>query len=743
MEKSAIHLFWIIILLASCRQEFNFVHHGKTDYSIIIPHKYGKSDSIAAGYLAKYIQEMTGVKIPVLTDSEEPNEYEICIGHTNRFDFSNEVFDPDGFLIKTQDKKLFIVGGDHKGAIYGVIKLLEKWGCRKFSPNEEFIPTYEELAFIPIDFRDAPANELRIINGHMTSDHEFVDWLRISTIAEMSPPGYYVHTFERLMPKNEYFEQNPEYYAWLGNKYSFDQLCPSNPGVIEIVIKKLAEEMKVYSGFDVWSVSQNDNFTYCHCEECERVIEEEGSPAGPVIRLVNKVAEAFPDKVISTLAYQFSRQAPAKTKPAGNVMVMLCTIELNRSKPIQVDSLSQSFVKDITDWGKICKNIYLWDYTINFNHSISPFPNLHVLQPNLQFFYENNVRKQFPQSNLLEGLEFVEYRAKLISGLLWDPYVNLDSVKNDFLQNFYGEAAPFIQSYSARLEDELIKSGKILYIYEPPNNHSDGYLSAENVAEYNRLFDEAEKAVEHQPEILNRVNIARLPLQYAMMEIGKNDMFGTQGWYDEVHGKFILREDMKSTLEEFYGVCITNHFSTLNERSLTPEIYYQSTLRFVDVQVEGNLAFRKTVKTVPLPNEKYAHGNPAILTDGVQGAFDFNVHWLGWWGENASITVDLEKIAKPEKIEIGTLWDGKSWILHPAIVTCLVSKDGQRYIKLGTEKVAGDQQFEEVTRKFSFLSEGLETRYVRFEIKGFGKLPKWHASEGEPSWFFVDEIIVR
>ena len=66
----------------------------------------------------------------------------------------------------------------------------------------------------------------------------------------------------------------------------------------------------------IWSVSQNDNFSYCQCPECLKIIEEEGSPAGPVIRFVNRVAAVFPDKTISTLAYQYSRPAPRRTRPA-------------------------------------------------------------------------------------------------------------------------------------------------------------------------------------------------------------------------------------------------------------------------------------------------------------------------------------------------------------------------------------------------------------------------------------------
>jgi hypothetical protein len=55
------------------------------------------------------------------------------------------------------------------------------------------------------------------------------------------------------------------------------------------------------------SVSQNDgNNTNCSCPECKAVDEYEGSPSGNLIRFLNKLAERFPDKEFSTLAYLYS-----------------------------------------------------------------------------------------------------------------------------------------------------------------------------------------------------------------------------------------------------------------------------------------------------------------------------------------------------------------------------------------------------------------------------------------------------
>ena len=118
------------------------------------------------------------------------------------------------------------------------------------------------------------------------------------------------------------------------------------------------------------------------------------------------------------------------------------------------------------------------------------------------------------------------------------------------------------------------------------------------------------------------------------------------------------------------------------------------------------------------------------------------MHWLGWWGKDATITIDLEELHSADKIGIGTLWDGRSWILHPSRITCQISADGIGFTTIGTYEIQGNQKEEERTRKYSFTPTQDRFRYVRFEITGFGPLPKWHASEGEPSWFFVDEVTV-
>ncbi|MEI6061348.1 MAG: DUF4838 domain-containing protein [Bacteroidota bacterium] len=750
------HLVALVFTIFSCipplfagGQYLHITEHGKSSYVIIIPSKANDIEKQSAELLQVYVERISGCRLAISNDQVKPIRTEIVIGFTSRQRTKNNAspavsMDPDGFHIKTDHQKLLIAGGSHKGTYYGVVDLLEKQlGCRIYAPEVEFAPKNETILLQPLNYSDKPANRLRIVHGQFNENKVYKEWMRLDNINEVFADGYYVHTFNRLVPRDTYFDSHPEYFAFMNGKRITDQLCMSNPEVLRLVIEKLTEEMSKQPEKKVWSVSQNDNFSYCQCDKCKAIIAEEGAPSGPLLRFVNQVAARFPDKTISTLAYQFSRAAPKVTKPASNVQIMLCTIELNRSKSIESDSSSRSFVKDISDWGKLTSNIYLWDYTVDFANSVTPFPNLHVLQPNIQFLSRNGASQHFQQTNTMKGNEMAELKAYLLARLLWNPDVNLDSVKNVFLNGYYAESAPFMHQYIDRLETELIKSGEWLDIYGSPVHHEKSFLSAVNMDYYNNLFDQALAAVAYSPELVQRVKVSSLPVEFATMEIGKNDMFGPRGWYSEENGKFILKPGMKALLDDFNTTSKTNGVKYLNESGLTVDSYYTATLRFIDVQVDNNLAFRKAVSASPLPSPKYSHGDMVVITNGVQGADSYKVHWLGWEGTDFQLTLDLGENRTFHSISLGSLWDPKSWILHPSRVTCMVSADGITWDPAGSSEVKGSQQKEDVTRNYIFTGNFNDKRFIRYYISATKKLPSWHPSAGGLSWVFLDEIVVK
>ncbi len=764
--KNLIPLLLCLPLSIFAQKQAVLVKNGQANFTISLASNPTEADNKAAELLQSSIKKMTHCELQIVKTDKPNVKNTIYITasvsslkksfkkhFTPDFEAKRNELIEDGFLISVQSDNILIVNGGKKGSIYGIIHLLEKYfGCRMYAPNVEIMPQQKELSLPILCEMDKPVNSIRIVNGVMTQQNEaYRNWQRLNDHNEEFAKGYYVHTFNRLVPWETHFEAHPEYFALMGGKRIIDQLCLTNADVYNLTIKKLKEEMAKQPEKKLWSVSQGDNFSYCQCDKCAKITADESSPAGSIIHFVNKVAAEFPDKMISTLAYQYSRKAPKHVKPANNVQIMLCTIELNRSKAIENDPLSIGFLKDITDWGAISKNIYLWDYTVNFSHHITPFPNLHTLQPNIQFFVKNNVNAHFQQTNAAIGHEFSPLKAYLIARLLWNPNINADSITTDFLNGYYGAGGVFIQKYIDQMTSEIKKTGEWLDIYGHPMAHAKTFLSAENMVKYNQYFDAAENAVKGDPSvpsssgfaILQRVKVCRLPIQYAMMEIGKSEMFGARGFYQKDKEKFLLKPEMRQLMEDFYTVCKQNEVKNVNEAGLTPEEYYQATKRFINVQVEGNTAFRKKTTANPAPSPKYSNADLAILTNGVQGANDYKAHWLGWEAQDFDLVLDLETAKQPKSIQISTLYDPKSWILHPKSVTCSISEDGVTYRLLETQTIEGDQRKENVTHNFSFDKNIGTCRYVKFEVKGTKKLFNWHPSAGGGSWVFVDEVVVR
>jgi hypothetical protein len=317
------------------------------------------------------------------------------------------------------------------------------------------------------------------------------------------------------------------------------------------------------------------------------------------------------------------------------------------------------------------------------------------------------------------------------------------AIEDDFLNGFYGHAAPFIRAYIRTLEAELAKSHTRLDIYEPPTAHASDYLSAVNVQQYNQLFDKAEAAVAGQPEVLQRVKVARLPLDYAMICIGSDQMFGPRGFFDSTHGKPVLRRSMAQVLKDFHKTCDANHVRSVNEANLSPTDFYSVQKRMLDLQIAGNHAFQKPVIATPMPSSKYGHGDLKLLTNGVRGADDFRIQWLGWEGVDCDLTLDLGKPTSATEVAVDSIYVPNSWILNPAWISCSVSADGLNFTDAGKVECDPEVRVQPLVKTFAFRLAGHPVRYVKLHVQGTHELPAWHSAAGSKSWFFLDEITVK
>ncbi|MBQ4047626.1 MAG: DUF4838 domain-containing protein [Clostridia bacterium] len=533
-------------------------NYGETRANIIVADEAGLATKRAANELSRYVFKMTGAKMNIRLASRgtigNHNAAEICVGLTGR-DGEHDAsgLKHDGYLLKTVGNRLFILGENDRATLHAVYAFLEdELGCRFFTDTVEHIPQRQYLTIGEIDKTVIPPFEYREIFGNVCFDHadyaakRGLNGMHHNLDEERGGSWKYqgfVHTFNSYVPVFEFFEDHPEYFSMV-NGERFDggdekygdngvymvntQLCLTNPDVVRIVTERLRKEIEAHPDAKIFSISQADWGEPCHCPECAAIDEEEGSYAGSLVRFINQVAENiaedYPDIIIDTLAYGYSRTAPKLTKVAPNVAIRLCTIECCFSHPLRTcDEAFRSrrtllpgntFREDLQEWGKMSDRIYVWNYNTNFYNYFEPMPNFHTLQDNIQFFAENNVVGLFEQGNGedLSG-EFNELRYYILSKLMWEPYGDVDRWMREFMIGYYGMGAQPLREYIDALKEHVVKENIHVHISEAVDN---GHLPEWLLDLADAKFDEAERLADNE-EVLERIRRSRMQVKYCRL----------------------------------------------------------------------------------------------------------------------------------------------------------------------------------------------------------------------------------
>lgn len=747
----------ISIGLSSCREELEIAKSGKSSYIIVTSKLPTMMELKAAKELQTYIYKISDVWVPIIEDTQAPVEREISVGNTNRIiplAVSSDELGEDGFYIKTDNKRVCIMGGNNNGILYGVNELLENYlGCRKYTPQVEYIPRTTKITLpANIDDWQVPSISSRNMLYVCANDDSFFEWLRLTQTptsgVDRGKWGLWVHTFGTLLPEDKYFDTHPEYYTLTERGVRVpSQLCLTNPEVLEVLCKELDEWISRKPEAIYWSVSQNDNYNYCKCEDCLKICEEEGSPSGLMIRFVNKVAERYPDKVISTLAYQYTRKAPRYAKPEKNVNIMFCNIECNRSKPILFDDTSAGFRKDMNDWAEISDNILLWDYMVQFSNLYAPFPNFRTLQPNMQYFVKNNVTSIFSQGNPEPAGEMCHLRAYIAAKLLWNPDCDIEAITKDFLTGYYGAAGKYIKEYINLIHDNLENSGESLSIFGNALTPIDGYLSPANLDSYQACFDRAEAAVANESEFLERIQSARLPLLFAELEQANLLPIGERGFFEQdTQGELKISNTYINKLEQFITGCRKNNTHRLCEWMTTVDEYREEMIatpqQYLKFLSQGNKALHKSVK-ISLPLTDYKAEGVISATDGVLGARNYDKNWIGFKHDNFDIVIDMEESQIVNEVDIRFIQSILDRLLLPKSISVETSLDGKQYTSASTVNHEINKEKNYLTKVYEVTFDPRNARYVKVKVDVVPVCPLWHRDAGNDAWTMFDEIAIR
>ncbi len=732
----------IILGFGSCKDKgMLLAENGKSEYEIVTSDNPDQKLAFSAKELQNYLQKIAKAEIPVVDEkNQDMNRKKIFLKIVK--------IDNNAVSIKSEGDNLIIGGGSAEAVKNAVYVFLEEYlGCDWYAPDAEKVPEYKSLVLkTPVRYDYTPEITTRTVHSRLFyNDPVFSGKLRVTT--EPFPhyvPGARVHTFRKFIPEEKFYKQHPEYFALRSGKRIPTQLCLTNKEVLKIVKDSVVALFKRNPDATVISVSQNDNTQYCTCDACRKIDKVEGSPAGNIIRFVNKVAVDFPDKTLSTIAYQYTRK-PCKTKPADNVLITLCSIECDRSAPIT--EKCTPFAEDLRGWKKLTSHIRIWDYTTQFTNFLAPFPNIYTLRPNIQFFRDNHAKWIFEQHSNNPS-ELFELRSYLTAKLLWNPdKKTTDEILTDFTGGYYEEAGVFVKKYIDLIQQKIKEdSDFFLFLYGDPSQAFDSYLNPELLKTYDGFFDQAEKAVAEKPAVLQRVKEARLGVDYAILEAcRKNLSKDFTLTKPDKNGQKMINPYVEKKLEQFMKICNKADITMMNEMRFKVKDYYNSYKKALAVATQPNKALGKKVTLLTKP-KKYANEDPQVLTDGALGGNGFYANWLGFEGNDLEAVIDLGRSQTLSSVSTAFLQVTNHVVFFPLEVTYYYSNDYKNFHKLGIIKnkypLSKKSKVNDI-QYFNFKFPKVDAEYIKIKAVNMKTPPYWHHAAGQPSWIFADEVLIN
>jgi hypothetical protein len=586
-------IFLLISLLFAgvqlARGELTIASHGQPRCVIIQSADATAAEQFAVTELALHLNLITGAKFTVQTNAADAPKSAIIVGPgalaAKLFPEINFAgLGPEEFVMRSKGELLLLAGGRPRGTLYAVERFLqEQCGVRWWTPWATNLPHYATLRVPELDVRSRPAFEYRdpywfAAFNPLWKARNGVNGATMLIPKELGGGVTYegfAHTFYPLVPPETYFATHPEWFSLINGKRkpANAQLCLSNPELRDFVVARVKERLRAAPDANIVSVTQNDCGGACQCPLCRAIDDAEGSPSGSVIAFVNYIAEKiepeFPNVAVDTFAYQYTRRPPKNLKPRANVIVRLCSIECNFRAPFD-DPSNAAFLADLAGWSKICSRLYVWDYTTDFSDYLLPHPNWFTLGADTRLLAKYNVRGVFSEGAYQGwGGEMAELRAWVLAQLFWNPQPDDRALIHEFLAGYYGPAAakPILRYLD--LEYGAAK-GFYLGCYTRPNAPQRTFKV---LAQAERLWQQAEKAVAGDAELLARVRQGHLAVQFAFLR----DWTKLRAECRAQNGAWPLAASRAEAAAQFAAVCAGvpgkdwTHVTVLNEQGLTVE----------------------------------------------------------------------------------------------------------------------------------------------------------------------------
>lgn len=536
------------------------VYEGASDYRIVVPAE--NAFELAASELQTFLEQASGVRLPIVVEGEQGNAPFISVGETNALkdsgiDYSAETPGSTGIVVRTQGDNVFLAGAEDYGTLNAVYEFLSvAVGYEAYTPDEIAVTQSDAIPLYRFDISYRPSLEMMSTSAGLVYQSQNIQGAaRMRLVAGQSGGtsikghlfnGQWCHTTTQLLPDTEYPGK-----PW----YSNGQICLTNEELIsemaEVVAGILQDSAMPYLMIGNMDKASNCTLESDGVETCSCLSDaaQYGGQGGVYVRFLNKVAEQVekilgPDKdfTIVGLAYYNYHGAPvdANGDPVDPSVVCgehvgMMVVDMGNcfghSFYDTSCSTAQQYAMHYRNWATLTDCLMAYTYGTNFSNYVVPFNDFNVYAENLKFFSEVGCKYVFDQcagANEITG--FIPLKTYIKSKTAWDVSdyeENYEALVNNFFVAYYKDAASAMYGYYNAVRShyallQQVNNDSHVNMYDNGLSYaSDTSWSLQKVEALQTYIDDAYAAVEsaamtdEQKEVLNRRIMAEeLTLRY-------------------------------------------------------------------------------------------------------------------------------------------------------------------------------------------------------------------------------------
>ncbi|MBU3009986.1 DUF4838 domain-containing protein [Polaribacter vadi] len=570
----------------------------------------------------------------------------------------------DNFCMYRKGRNITLQGSNAQNLMYAISDFFKRYTNLNYNelnkPKEDFTSEID----IPEKFSNcsSPEFEYREPYYATNNDTEFRAWNKTSSL-ELEW-GIWGHNLPKLL-KN--YNLPESVYAKVGSVRTKKQFCFTSDSLYKYVNENVKRIFDSDHAFNKYMILPNDNSIVCTCSTCKAVGNTSQDAAPAVFTFLNKLAKDNKRATFFTTAYITVKDIP-KFKAEENTGIFYSTIDVQKGIPLENTKKFKDFENKIKKWSDYLDNVYIWDYTVNYDNYFDVYPILKVTQQNLKLYKKLGINGVFLHGSEYDYSTFQGLKSTIFAKLLWNTNIDIDKeISNYFNDKYSNKLASILTNYYTHIDNSFFASTKELSIYSGIDKTVKKYLDPKVFFEFYDEFNTHTQSNKYDKDYLKLATA----LTFLKLEIMRDYGLG-------IYGFGILNNDKEIIVKNEAGILLDNlasysrsaNLKTYNERKYNISDYINNWRKTIyKYHKRKHYFYKKKFEVLSKLDEDYT--NTKILNDGAFGLNDYNTNWHISSVDDLILKIDKAGISKSKKITFSFLQDVKHHIYYPGVIEIL------------------------------------------------------------------------